>query len=138
MVCLRRKPLNASLSLKRGAPFHRRLAFHAAIRLVSRRVRWLTWFQAGLIVAAGFFIYAPALHGAFLWDDPQYVTANPLLRVPAGLWKAWTAPGSVMEFYPLQETVLWLQWHWWGPAPFGYHLTNVVLHIVSALLLCQE
>lgn len=88
-----------------------------------------------MIVAAGFFIYAPALHGAFLWDDPQYVTANPLLRAPAGLWKAWTAPGSVMEFYPLQETVLWLQWHWWGPEPFGYHLTNVVLHIVSALLL---
>jgi protein O-mannosyl-transferase len=98
-------------------------------------VRWLTWFQAGLIVAAGFFIYAPALHGAFLWDDPQYVTANPLLPAPAGLWKAWTAPGSVMEFYPLQETVLWLQWHLWGPEPFGYHLTNVVLHIVSALLL---
>jgi hypothetical protein len=98
-------------------------------------VRWILWLKAILIVAVGLFLYAPALHGAFLWDDPQYVTANPLLRNPAGLWKAWFVPGSVMEFYPLQETVLWLQWHAWGAEPFNYHLTNVLLHIASALLL---
>jgi tetratricopeptide (TPR) repeat protein len=98
-------------------------------------VRWLTWLQAALIMAAGFFVYDPALHGEFLWDDPQYVTANPLLRDSAGLWKAWFVPGSVMEYYPLQETVLWLQWHFWGPEPFPYHLTNVLLQIASALLL---
>jgi Tfp pilus assembly protein PilF len=98
-------------------------------------VRWLSFLKAGLILAAGLLVYAPALHGAFLWDDPQYVTANPLLRDAAGLWKAWFAPGSVMEFYPLQETVLWLQWQMWGAEPFGYHLTNVLLHVASALLL---
>jgi protein O-mannosyl-transferase len=98
-------------------------------------VRGTTWLKAGLILAAGLIVYAPALHGDFLWDDPQYVTANPLLRDPAGLAKAWFAPGSVMEFYPLQETVLWLQWRVFGAAPFGYHLTNVLLHVLSGLLL---
>jgi tetratricopeptide (TPR) repeat protein len=94
-----------------------------------------TWLKAGLILAAALVVYFPALHGDFLWDDPQYVTANPLLRDPAGLAKAWFAPGSVMEFYPLQETTLWLQWQAFGAAPFGYHLTNVLLHVLSALLL---
>jgi hypothetical protein len=98
-------------------------------------VRGTTWLKAGLILAAGLFVYAPALHGDFLWDDPQYVTANPLLRDPAGLAKAWFAPGSVMEFYPLQETILWLQWRVFGAEPFGYHLTNVLLHVLSGLLL---
>jgi hypothetical protein len=97
--------------------------------------RWAFPLQLALIVAAGFWIYAPALHGAFLWDDPQYVTANPLLDDPARLWKAWFAPGSTMEFYPLQETVLDAQWLLFGAQPFGYHLTNVALHILSALLL---
>lgn len=98
-------------------------------------MRWINWLKAGLILAAGLIVYFPALHGDFLWDDPQYVTANPLLRDPAGLAKAWFAPGSVMEFYPLQETVLWLQWRAFGAEPFGYHLVNVLLHVLGALLL---
>ena len=98
-------------------------------------MRWTIWLKAGLILAAGLIVYFPALHGDFLWDDPQYVTANPLLRDAAGLAKAWFAPGSVMEFYPLQETTLWLQWRAFGTDPFGYHLTNVLLHVLGALLL---
>ncbi len=98
-------------------------------------MRGTTWLKAALIVAAGLFVDAPAWHGEFLWDDPQYVTANPLLRDPGGLARAWFAPGSVMEFYPLQETVLWLQWRLFGAQPLGYHLTNAVLHVLSALLL---
>jgi hypothetical protein len=98
-------------------------------------VRATSWLKAGLILAAALLVYFPALHGDFLWDDPQYVTANPLLRDPSGLAKAWFAPGSVMEFYPLQETALWLQWRAFGAAPFGYHLANVLLHVLSGLLL---
>ncbi len=40
-----------------------------------------------------------------------------------------------MEFYPLQETTLWLQWCAFGTETFGYHLTNVLLHVLGALLL---
>lgn len=98
-------------------------------------MRGITWFTAAVIIAAGLWADSPAWHGQFLWDDPQYVTANPLLRAPAGLARAWFMPGSVMEYYPLQETALWLQWHFFGAQPFGYHLTNALLHVLSALLL---
>jgi hypothetical protein len=91
--------------------------------------------RAALILAAGVAVYVPCLHGAWLWDDPQYVTANPLLNDPARLGKALFAPGSYMEYYPLQETVIWLQWRLWGADTFGYHLTNLVFHLASGLLL---
>ena len=87
-----------------------------------------------MIAASVLWIYWPALHGDWLWDDSLYITDNPLLRNPDRLWKAWFEPGSFVEYYPIQETVQWLQWQLWGMDTLGYHLTNVFLHILSALL----
>ena len=87
-----------------------------------------------LIVAAGFWIYSPAYHGAWYSDDELYLPQNPLLHDPARLWKIWFAPGSFIEYYPLEETVQWAQWQLWGNDTFGYHLTNVFLHILNSLL----
>jgi len=67
-------------------------------------------------------------------DDGLYVLDNPLQHDPARLWKTWFAPGSFIEYYPVEETARWFQWQLWGPEPLGYHLTNVGLHIVNALL----
>jgi Flp pilus assembly protein TadD len=94
----------------------------------------LALIHAAIIIAAGLWIYSPALHGDWLWDDSLYITDNPLLSDPDRLWKAWFQPGSFIEYYPIQETVQWMQWRLWGNDTFGYHLTNVVLHLVSALL----
>ena len=90
--------------------------------------------RALLIIAAGFWIYWPALHGGWLMDDVNYITGNSLLRDTDGLWKIWFEPGSFIEYYPLKATVEWIEWHLYGSETFGYHLTNVVLHIVNALL----
>ena len=87
-----------------------------------------------LIAAAGFWIYHPVLNGAWLMDDAIYLPHNPLLHDPARLWKIWFAPGSFIEYYPIEETVQWAQWQLWGNQTFGYHLTNVVLHLVNGLL----
>ena len=96
---------------------------------------WRTWLpQSLLILAATLWIYWPALHGGWIWDDVWYVTTNPLMHGWIGLWKFWYRPGSWVEFYPLQETVQWLQWQMWGNDTFGYHMTNVGLHMTSALL----
>ena len=96
--------------------------------------RRLMPFQAVIIIALGLWIYWPAIHGDWLWDDRFYVTENPLLKDAARLWKAWFQPGSFVEYYPLEQTVRWLQWQLWHDDTFGYHLTNVVLHITNALL----
>jgi tetratricopeptide (TPR) repeat protein len=91
-------------------------------------------FKIALIVAVGFWIYGPALHGEWLWDDDIDITMNPVTRSPNGLWSIWFVPGSQLDYYPVKATVQWFQWHAWGTDSTGYHVTNVVLHIVGALL----
>jgi tetratricopeptide (TPR) repeat protein len=96
---------------------------------------WRDWLpKALLIVGLTFWIYWPSLRGEFIWDDQWYITLNPLLPSPTGLAKIWFEPGSWVEYYPIEETVLWVQWHLFGTDTLGYHLTNVFLHLVSAFL----
>ena len=105
--------------------------------ILRRKLPSLNWkiiLQALVIAASVLWIYWPALHGDWLWDDGWYITENPLLRHPDRIWKAWFEPGSFVEYYPIQETVQWAQWQLWGMDTLGYHLTNVFLHILSALL----
>jgi protein O-mannosyl-transferase len=103
----------------------------------ARLLSWLTqdviW-KALLITGLTFFIFAPSLRGTFIGDDSWYLGHNPLVYQPDRLWKAWFAPGSWVEFYPLEETVQWFQWQLWHDNTLGYHLTNVILHLISSLL----
>ena len=102
---------------------------------VQAKLSWRTWLPQSLVIAAvTLWIYWPALTGAFLWDDTWYITDNPLLRSTVGLWKYWTQPGVWIEYYPIEQTTQWVQWHLWGDNPVGYHLMNVALHVISALL----
>ncbi|MSU23870.1 MAG: tetratricopeptide repeat protein [Opitutus sp.] len=96
--------------------------------------RWLIVLQAAVILAAGWFAFSPALHGSWLWDDRLDLPDNALLRDTAGLAKIWTEPALLYDFYPLKHTVQWVQWQLWHEHTFGYHLTNVALHLLGALL----
>lgn len=97
-------------------------------------VAWSRWLPVGLILLACAWIFAPALHGGWMWDDRLDILDNPLLRTRAGLWKIWFEPTGLYDYYPLKFTIQWLQWHLWQSAPTGYHATNVALHATSALL----
>jgi tetratricopeptide (TPR) repeat protein len=94
----------------------------------------VAYLQAALIALVTCWIYSPALNGDWLWDDTMYVSHNPLLSQPGRLFKAWFQPGSFIEYYPIEQTVQWVQWQLWGLNPLPYHITNVALHIVNALL----
>jgi tetratricopeptide (TPR) repeat protein len=97
---------------------------------------WRTWLpQAILIVAAGLWIYGPVLHGAWLWDDDRYVSENQIVQDPDGFWKVWITKDWQGKYYPLSALVAWIQWQCWGKDTFGYHLTNVLLHLASAFLI---
>ena len=94
------------------------------------------WFclKVALVIAAGWFVYSPALHGEFLWDDRIDIVENELLWDAGGLWKIWTQPTLLFDFYPLKHTVQWVQWQLWGSQTLGYHLTNLALHLLGAFL----
>ena len=95
---------------------------------------WQRLFQALLIVAAVFWIYWPVLHGDWLWDDDYLIQKNDLIHDPDGLWHAWFSPADLIDYFPLTVSVEWLEWQFWPDNTFCYHLTNVILHAGSALL----
>ncbi len=86
-----------------------------------------------LIVAGGLWVYGPALHGGWVWDDVEEVTQNPVLRQPGALGRIWSAAEGP-DYFPLKGTVQWLEWRAWGDDPAGYHAVSLALHLLSALL----
>src|SRR4051794_6426407 len=88
---------------------------------------------AALVVAL-LIVYGPALHGSILWDDPAHLT-RPDLRSAAGLWRIWFEPGATQQYYPVVHSAFWLMSHVFGDATLGYHVVNVLLHALSAVLL---
>lgn len=87
-----------------------------------------------LIIAGAILAYLSALNAGFIWDDPEYLTENPLvLGGLSGLGRIWI-PFETVQYYPLVFSTFWAEHALWGLAPFGYHLVNVLLHAGSALL----
>jgi len=84
-------------------------------------------------VAATLLAYRPAMSAGFIWDDDSYLTGNPLLVGLAGLRRIWI-PGQTPQFYPAVFTSFWIERQLWGLHPAGYHLVNIALHALDALL----
>ncbi len=96
------------------------------------------WFIALLFFAAILLAYSNALNGAFVWDDDQYISKNPMLRTMDGLRQIWLRPTDAgHQYYPLSFTGFWIGWHLWGLHPIGYHLVNICLHTVCSVLFWQ-
>ena len=87
-----------------------------------------------LILVSVLIVYLPSLKGDFLWDDSGHVT-NPGLQSWSGLLRIWFEPGVTQQYYPLLHTAFWIEHRIWGDATVGYHLINVLWHVLSACLL---
>jgi tetratricopeptide (TPR) repeat protein len=95
-------------------------------------------FVGALLVLMVLVVYFPARDLQFVnYDDPAYVYANP--NVLAGLTAQSIASDftatTVANWHPLTMLSLQLDCTLFGPGPFGFHLTNVLLHAASTLLL---
>jgi tetratricopeptide (TPR) repeat protein len=95
-------------------------------------------FKLGLaiIVLVTAAVYIPVMSGGFVWDDEEYVVANPQVRNPAlfsHIW--WDSHSATSQYYPLTESALWLGWQVWGRSATCYHVENIALHALVALLL---
>lgn len=95
------------------------------------RARWLV---LGLLALTTFLAYAPAWHGGMLWDDNAHLTPEPM-RTAEGLWRIWFDLGATQQYYPVVHSAFWLFAQLWGDATLGYHLVNLALHALSAVLL---
>src|SRR5262249_46216893 len=81
--------------------------------------------------------YSPALHAGFIWEDDTHVTQNRALHDVDGLRRMWFELGAIAQYYPLVHTTFWIERRVCGLDPRGYHLDNVLLHVLAAALLAR-
>ena len=105
------------------------------LRMQGSSGRWYPspWPAAAILLVTAV-AYLPAMHAGFVWDDDHYVTENPLLTAPDGLWRIWFSLHRQSQYFPLTFTTLRLEHMLWGLNPVGYHAVNVLLHGVNACL----
>jgi len=91
--------------------------------------------RAALLLGLTLLVYWPSYRADFIWDDDVMVTANPMVQGGwPGLRDIWFS-GKFLDYVPLTSTSFWVEWRLWGAARAGYHVTNVLLHALAALLL---
>ncbi len=91
--------------------------------------------QGGLIILLVFLAYLPALRGGFIWDDDEWTTnLSALFQNTSGLRLIWFQPTVLQQYYPLSGTSFWLDYQLWKFWTTPYHVENVLLHALAALL----
>lgn len=99
----------------RAAPLPRRASFLAA--------------ALAALLAAG--VYLGSLDNPFVYDDLDTVVANPSLVDVSNLRFVLTHS----PFRPVVNASYAIDRAVWGPEPFGFHLTSLLLHIAAVVLL---
>src|SRR4051812_43995504 len=124
-------PASCSFALWSDPPQYR-FAVSALVR--HMRLNNLLCLVLGLVTLT---LYLPAVHHDFLdYDDQQYVTENP--QVQAGLTSqslVWAFGSHVSNWHPLTWLSHMLDCQLYGLRPAGHHLTNVILHVATTLVL---
>src|SRR4029077_9572125 len=79
----------------------------------------------------GGLVYVNALHNPFVYDDYHTVAANASIQRLTDL--------RAIELHdvtrPLVNFSYAIDRALWGPRPFGFHVTNVLLHMLNVMLL---
>lgn len=89
-------------------------------------------------------VFLPALRNGFAYDDVLIIVENDALHSLGGILGALRSPwwpgseGTSFGLWrPLASAALGLQWWVFGGAAWGFHLVNLLLHGVAALLVVR-
>ena len=83
--------------------------------------------------------FLPSLFNGFVdWDDMPLILMNSDFRGLGLKQLKWMFTTFLMSHYqPFTWLSFCVDWLCWGLNPFGYHLTNIILHSLSAALLYE-
>jgi tetratricopeptide (TPR) repeat protein len=99
--------------------------------LLPLRTQWLGILVLVALVAVTFW---PTLRNGFIWDDDLLLYENSVIKSPDGLRDLWFSIKPI-DYFPITYTDFWFEWRLWGMNAMGYHVTNVLLHAINAVLL---
>ena len=97
------------------------------------------WVRCLALIFFGAGIHIPSLTGELLWDDIPLINENPLIKSPALILEAfrhYLFPDAYSGHYrPLQTISYIFDYLFWNKAPYGYHLSSVLWHVLSGVVL---
>ena len=98
-----------------------------------------------VLLALGLIAFGNSLTKPFVWDEYCLIVDNPvmesgdlvqILTGPFPLGQGWDSTRSFIRYRPLTMLTFWVDYRLWGLNPLGYHLTNLLLHLVNGWLFC--
>src|SRR5215472_6555909 len=89
------------------------------------QAHWPYWLAAVAAVMLGFWIYEPALHGAFLFDDSVLPFAMPSASAPFLDWVRYSAARPVLYI------TYWMNSLMSGDDSYSFHVFNVIFHLIA-------
>ena len=101
--------------------------------------RWLSLAVCLALAMAVWAVFGQTLHYGFVnYDDDFYVCKNPIVTGglnPHKMVWVWTHDNGLGEWFPLTNISHMLDWQLYGLNAGGHHLTNILLHTATAMLL---
>jgi hypothetical protein len=94
------------------------------------------WLGALIVLMLATAAHLRGLRGQFVeWDDSTHITRNALIRTLTfeNVRLMFTKPIAKL-YCPLTSLSYAIDYQLWGHDPFGYHLTNLLLHLANTVL----
>jgi tetratricopeptide (TPR) repeat protein len=98
---------------------------------------------ASLLVFITFLIYGNSLFNHFVWDDHSLIERTPYIKDFKYIKKIFSSDvgmvmhyhGSMGHYRPISLLSFMIDYKIWRLNPFGYHITNIVIHSLNLILL---
>ncbi|MEO8275446.1 MAG: tetratricopeptide repeat protein [Thermoanaerobaculia bacterium] len=111
---------------------------------LTSRGRGLDILLFALVPLAAAIVYWNSLGNGFVWDDRFLIVDNPRVQSLSHLPELLTHDYVFVAetdlaygyFRPVSSLSLALDYSLWGARPWGFHLTNLLLHAAASLLAC--
>jgi hypothetical protein len=98
-----------------------------------------TWVRCALLALFGFAVHFPALQGQLIWDDQYLAHDNPFIKSPVLILESFRhylfLDSFSAHYRPVQNISYIFDYLIWNTDPYGFHLSNVLWHVGSGILL---
>jgi protein O-mannosyl-transferase len=118
------------------------LASGAADKSLLRKTGALlqrTWVRCAILALLGFAVRFPALQGQLIWDDQYLAHDNPFIKSPVLILESFRhylfLDSFSAHYRPVQNISYIFDYLIWNTDPYGFHLSNVLWHVGSGILL---
>ena len=97
------------------------------------------WFAAFLLFIVSVAVFLPSLRNEFVWDDVKVIESSNYIFKAGTLTRviipAVSESKEALYYRPLIHASMVTDHKIWGESPFGFHLTNIIFHSLTTVVL---